>query len=262
MAFEEDQIKWDAVDIRKRQGIGFGGVPDIFDLILREKNCYWIRYPFGKNTLCGCAILFDETPVIVTNSSEIRAREYFTAAHELGHVRYDLPSETSGVIIDNDIHDERAKGESERRANRFAVYLLLPEEDVSVFIKRSLRKSGKDLTAWDVIRTQITFKASYDAVLYRLKELHIINETKRLELKEKQTLLTSEKLFTTLGEDIHLIQPFDQIQVPPQFLQWVRENYELNRVPYEGVKRAFDLIGIDADPLRRALVVSPEEASH
>lgn len=259
MAFNESQIEWDARDIRKRQGIE-GSIPDIFNLILNE-NYYWMRYPFGRNTLCGCAILFEDTPVIVTNSSEIRAREYFTAAHELAHVRYDLQSDISGVIVDNEIQNEPGKDDSEKRANSFAANLLLPKEDIFLFIRRSLRKSEKELTAWDIVRIQIAFKTSYDSILYRLKEVRAITEAKRLNLKETQTQFTSDKLFATLGEDPSLIQPFDQIQVPPQFLQWVRENYELERIPFEGLKRAFDLIKIDAEPLRRTIEVSSAEAS-
>jgi Zn-dependent peptidase ImmA (M78 family) len=259
VAFDERQTEWDARDIRKRQGIE-GSIPDIFNLILNE-NCYWIRHPFGKNTLCGCAILFENTPVIVTNSSEIRAREYFTAAHELAHVRYDLQSGISGVIVDKEIQIESVKGDSEKRANRFAANLLLPKEDIVLFIRRSLRKNGKELTAWDIVRIQIAFKASYDFILYRLKEVRAINEAKRLNLKEIQTQVTSDKLFATLGEDPNLIRPFDQIRVPPQFLQWARENYELNRIPYEGLKHAFDLIKIDAEPLRRTIEASSAEAS-
>lgn len=259
MAFNESQIEWDALDIRKRQGIE-GSIPDIFNLILNE-NCYWMRYPFGRNTLCGCAILFENTPVIVTNSSEIRAREYFTAAHEFAHVRYDLQSELSGVIVDNEIQNESVKGDTAKRANRFAASLLLPKEDIVLFIRRSLRKSEKELSAWDIVRIQIAFKTSYDAVLCRLEEVHAINKAKRLNLKEIQTQFTSDKLFAMLGEDPSLIQPFNQIQVPPQFLQWARENYELNRIPYEGLKYAFDLIKIDAEPLRRTIEASFAEAS-
>ena len=244
MVFNKIKVERKALMIRKSQGIEGFGVPDIFSLI-QSQGIYWIRYPLGPNTFCGCALLYQEEPVIVTNSSEILAREFFTAAHELAHVLYDLYQEETPFIVDTALEEGAIQDEREKRAYQFAAELLLPRTKVDEYLRKALRKSGKDLNAFDVVRIQTEFKVSYEAVLVRLHFLGYISKNQRERLKSEQDTRTSRALFSEIGVDDSLLRPWGQIGVSPQFLQWANDNYRAGLIPYESLKRAYALVGAE-----------------
>jgi len=244
MAFDRIEVEKKALEIRKSQGIEGFAVPNIFSLI---QGCgfYWIRYPFGPNTLCGCAYLYQGERVIVTNSSEILAREFFTAAHELAHALYDLHPEDSPLLVDITMNEEAVQSEREMRAYQFAADLLLPRIKVDEYLRQILRKKGKDLNVFDVVRIQVEFKVSYEAVLVRLHFLGHISKDQRERLKSQRDIYSSRLLFNVMGVDDSLLKPWNQISVSPQFLQWVNDNYQAGVIPYESLKQAYTLIGAE-----------------
>jgi len=244
MFFDRIAIEKKAQEIRKSQGIDGFGVPDIFSLI-QALGYYWVRYPFGQKTLCGCAYLYQGERVIVTNSFEILAREFFTAAHELGHAIYDLSYGGTSLLVDATLNDEETRNELEQRANQFAAELLLPRLKVDQFLRQVLQKKGKDLNAYDIVRIQVEFKVSYEAALNRLHSLLHISEEQREKLKIVRDMSSSRELFRAMGADDSLLDPWNQISVSPHFLQWVNDNYQAGLIPYESLKRAYTLIGAE-----------------
>jgi Zn-dependent peptidase ImmA (M78 family) len=112
---------------------------------------------------------FQDKAIITVSRQAIRSRQRFSAAHELGHWMWDRGKMVfscggggtgelgaSATLDDNQM---------EKRANRYAAELLLPES----FVRRSL--DGKRLT-FDVIETVASdYQTSFSATAIRLVEL-------------------------------------------------------------------------------------------
>ncbi|MCB1058130.1 MAG: ImmA/IrrE family metallo-endopeptidase [Acidobacteria bacterium] len=80
--------------------------------------------------LQGCAgriLGYEDRAIITVDSDCSRARQRFTAAHELGHWLRDRGSVSQFSCSQQDFVLSWGKEDPERRANRFAAELLLPE---------------------------------------------------------------------------------------------------------------------------------------
>ena len=239
-----------ALSIRHEQNIQSCGIKDIFELI-EQMEIDLIRYPFGKDIFCGFSAIFEGKKVIVTNSSEILARKIFTAAHELAHLLYDFDLNSEDIKVDIDLTSKR-EGIGEKRADFFAACFLIPEELLRQFIIFKLDKPEfSQLNGLDIVRIQVEFNVSYSAVIERLKEIKAINYEKAVFLYEEQTKYSSGKLFKMLNENEGLLKPADLIKVPARFFEFVISNYNNNFIPYASLSKAFQLIGIDASPLKK-----------
>jgi Zn-dependent peptidase ImmA (M78 family) len=244
-------IEKKALSIRHEQNIQSCGIEDIFEVI-EQMEIDLIRYPFGKEVLCGFSAIFEGKKVMVTNSSEILAREIFTAAHELAHLLYDLDLNSEDVKVDMDLTSNR-DGISEKRADLFAACFLMPEELLRRFIIYKLDKPDfSQLTGLDIVRIQVEFNLSYSAVIERLREIKAVHYEKAVFLYEEQKRYSSGKLFKMLNEDERLLKPADFVKIPAKFLEFVISNYNNNYIPYSSLNKALDLVGIDASPLKKA----------
>jgi Zn-dependent peptidase ImmA (M78 family) len=249
-------IEKKALSIRHEQNIQSCGIKDIFELI-EQMEIDLIRYPFGKDILCGFSAIFEGKKVMITNSSEILAREIFTAAHELAHLLYDFDLNSEDVKVDMDFTSNR-ESIPEKRADFFAACFLMPEELLRQFIIFKLDKPNFSLlTGLDIVRIQVEFNVSYSAVIERLKEIKAVNYEKAVFLYEEQTRYSSGKLFRMLNEDERLLKSVNLVKVPARFLEFVISNYNNNFVPYSSLDKALQLIDIDALPLKKE--DSPEE---
>ncbi len=243
------EIEKKALSIRHEHNIQSGGIKDIFELI-EKMEIDLIRYPFGKDILCGFSAIFEGKKVMVTNSSEILAREIFTAAHELAHLLYDFDLNNEDVKVDMDLTSNR-ESIPEKRADFFAACFLMPEELLRQFIVLQLEKRDFSLTGFDIVRIQVEFNVSYSAVIERLKEIKAINYEKAAFLYEEQKRYSSGQLFKMLNEDERFLKPANLVKVPARFLEFVISNYNNNFVPYSSLSKALQLIDIDASPLKK-----------
>jgi Zn-dependent peptidase ImmA (M78 family) len=230
--------------LEERKNIQTYGIKDIFSFVV-QKDIHLIRYPFGKDKILGFSTFFEGEKVIVSNSSEILSREIFTIAHELGHVIYDFQDELNDVKIDVDM-DENSEDISEARAFYFANCFLMPEEELRKFIKYELNKSYNELNALDIVRLQLEFQVSYAALVFRLCDLDFISLEHRIRLFDKRNEVTSRALFKKLDADERLLKASEEIEVPPSYLEYVTNNYENKKIPFASLKKALNLIGMDA----------------
>ena len=244
------EIEKKALSIRHEQNIQSCGIKDIFELI-EQMEIDLIRYPFGKDILCGFSAIYEGKKVMVTNSSEILAREIFTAAHELAHLLYDFDLNNEDVKVDLDLTPNR-ESISEKRADFFAACFLIPAELLRQFISFQLDKPDfSQLNGLDIVRIQVEFNVSYSAVIERLKEIKAINYEKAVFLYEEQKRYSSGQLFKMLNEDARLLKPANLVKVPARFLEFVISNYNNYYVPYSSLNKALQLINIDASPLKK-----------
>lgn len=257
LRIDKTEIEDRALKVRQEHNIQTYGVKDIFSLI-EQRKIYLIRYPFGKDILLGFSTMFEGKRIIISNSSEILSREIFTIAHELGHIIYDFEDSNQDLKVDLDISDIN-EDISESRAFHFANCFLMPEEQLTKFIKYELKKRQSELTALDIVRIQIEFNVSYNAAVKWLYEIGIISSSHKNELFNKKHETTSAALFRMIGEDDKLLLPSNIIKVPNQYYEYVISNYENNYIPFSSLQKALSLLGKDASELKKDESIPDED---
>lgn len=125
---------------------------------------------FDGPTPLGVSITDNCFPFILINARQSTSRGLFTLAHELGHVL----NRDGEIKIDYNL---RPSSEAEKSANAFAAMLLMPESRIKEIDKQHKR------TTEALAHMLISFGVSYEALIYRLHNLKMINEHGRDQLK-------------------------------------------------------------------------------
>ena len=125
---------------------------------------------FDGATPLGISITDHRFPFILINARQSTTRGLFTLAHELGHVL----NRDGEIEIDYDL---RPSTETEKSANAFAAMLLMPEHRIKEISKQHKK------TAESLAHMLITCGVSYEALIYRLHNLKMINAYGRDQLK-------------------------------------------------------------------------------
>jgi len=120
----------------------------------------------------GAAITDHEFPLILVNAAQPYNRALFTLAHELGHI---LADDGTALLVHRSLV---GTNDRERVANAFAAEFLLPEDEV----KGYLGDWGRD--AESLGKMMVTFSVSWESLVFRLHNLHIINAESRDHLLE------------------------------------------------------------------------------
>ena len=125
---------------------------------------------FDGPTPLGVSITDNCFPFILINARQSTSRGLFTLAHELGHVL----NRDGEIKIDYNL---RPSSEAEKSANAFAAMLLMPESRIKEINKQHKRTSEA------LAHMLISFGVSYEALIYRLHNLKMINAHGRDQLK-------------------------------------------------------------------------------
>lgn len=133
---------------------------DIFAIVngWKEKKITIVKYPMSSR-ISGMCTKENEDIIICINSTTSYGRQRFTLAHELYHVLYE--KDMRRVICDMSMSDD--KSESEKEADQFASYLLMPYD--------ALLEYEHDKAKWNlekIIDAQQFFQLSHQAMLHRL----------------------------------------------------------------------------------------------
>ena len=133
---------------------------DIFAIVngWKEKKITIVKYPMSSRISGMCTKEKDDI-IICINSTTSYGRQRFTLAHELYHVLYE--EEVQRVICDMSISDN--KSVSEKEADQFASYLLMPYD--------ALLEYEHDKEKWNlekIIDAEQFFQISHQAMLHRL----------------------------------------------------------------------------------------------
>lgn len=148
---------------------------DIFAIVngWKEKKITLVKYPMSK-TLSGMCTKEGNDIVIVINSTMSYGRQRFTLAHELYHVLYE--DGQNRVICSTDMS---TKDTSEKEADQFASYLLMPYD--------ALQQYALDVKEWDIqsiVEAEQFFQISHHAMLYRLTEDDMITRAEADTFRE------------------------------------------------------------------------------
>ncbi len=192
----------------------------------------------------GLSASSGDAKLIVLGTSAMPARQRFTAAHELGHL---LSGDDQGVHLDKDIYDRaQAKDPSEMRANAFASAFLMPAD----VLQAAVGISG--LAAESFAALACDLRVTPLALAIRLQQLRLIDagtcdRFRRLTAAKAASIADRSEEFAQRVADASTARP-------PGLL--VRDAYQAYESGATTIRPYANLLGIDADELRRALETS------
>lgn len=171
---------------------------DIFAIVngWKDKKITIVKYPLSPR-ISGMCTKENEDIVICINSTTSYGRQRFTLAHELYHVLYE--ENMQRVICDMNMNGD--KSESEKEANQFASYLLMPYD--------ALLEYELDKGKWDiekVIDAEQFFQVSHQAMIHRLVSDGLISS----DIANDYKAITVSTLAAKLGYDKELYFPTEK----------------------------------------------------
>lgn len=155
-----DDAKAVACRLREEWNLGEDGIAKLIPL-LEEHHVRVIEIE-GEEKFDGLSGMAGAMPIVIVKKSDKTERKRFTALHELGHLVLNIP---------DDIEDKYR----EKLCNQFANEVLLPE---SVVRKRLGDSGNKVLSMQELIELQKQFGISIDAIVYKLHEMGVLNDSR------------------------------------------------------------------------------------
>ncbi len=166
--------------LRGEWQLGDGPVKDIF-LLLDEHGIETVRWPM-ESQVSGCLANVPEIGTLIfINTNRTRGHQVFTAAHELFHYRDD----PAKPFRWEDLKASGRKPDVEKSADAFAADFLMPFTGIRAVLDE-MEISSKTLGVDDVIRLQMRFGVSYEAMVYRLRDMSQISDRHRGRLLNEE----------------------------------------------------------------------------
>lgn len=165
---------------RNRLGLGDGPLGDIGALLetdvglkvfsFRMKNSYISGMFYFSEHLGGC---------IALNGKQPYARLRWSVCHEYGHFL------TDRYRAEISVFQSRGRiAQSERLANAFARFFLMPETGLKRRFERLRREKGAPITPAEILRLSDLYGVSFQAMTNRLEELGLIRRGAWEELQQ------------------------------------------------------------------------------
>lgn len=173
------QAEFLAESLRRDLLLGDDPITNILDIYSRL-GLQVIQMPLGEK-ISGFIIFSNKAgPFVFINSKENPERRNFSMAHELCHFLADFsPSNPSGESPSKTFEpfeNKYDKDYREIRANNFAAALLMPSVGLNSYIVDMLGRNARTINKLDIVRIHYHYRASVQAVLYRLKNLDLITK--------------------------------------------------------------------------------------
>jgi len=189
---------------RKRLGLGENPVHRLQDLL--SSAGAWVASVNLPKEISGM-FLHEHSlgPVILINNTHPRVRRRFSYAHEYGHALIDRKQDATAMVSTQANSTER----TEKRANAFAASFLMPQNGVRTYLS-SIDKGGptrhvhavygiagseqseersapgsQKIIYQDVALLARYFGVSYQAAVYRLRDLNLIGASELHSLLEQ-----------------------------------------------------------------------------
>ena len=226
---EDTRLKW----ARK-------GYNDIFAIL---NNCaLLIRKPLDSE-ISGFSTFFEEHFVVVLNTNKTLGHERFTGGHELYHLTYN-----QDVLRRDRLLCEDEDNAEEKKAQGFAAEFLMPEDGVKESFFKLVGEDIKSdkVDARHIIRLQHVFQVSYTAMLNRLIQLQLCLDKKYDFLRDyaaPERAAELQELTKKEGKDINLIIPSKVTFISDEYLQFVRDNFEKQKISYGKLSEVLEYVG-------------------
>lgn len=163
----------------------------VLEQVLRTKILFVELASFGS---AASTVHPQYGPAIVVNSEEAPWRINFTIAHELFHILTWDTYHPEELTVDDGLANDL-----ERKANRFASTLLLPENEVRNELTNRIVNQKLDYA--DVIDVARDFGVSTQALLYRLGNIRIIPWEKADEAAKNEEISALDRRIRKDGKN-------------------------------------------------------------
>ncbi|MDA3940737.1 MAG: ImmA/IrrE family metallo-endopeptidase [Spirochaetia bacterium] len=200
-----------AWEFRNKNGIGINDPLD-FPGILSKLNILTVFKPL-KSEISGMAGDIRSLKFMLINSNHTIGRQNFTIAHELFHLFYD------DTFTDSIIDFETGKNSTEKSADLFASFLLLPEGLIEIIPEAELSKNK--ITIPSIVKIEQYYRCSRQALLIRLKGLNLID--KKYMEKLGIDVINQVKI---LGYDTSLYQSGNNNRVIGSYALYAKKLYD------------------------------------
>ena len=230
-----------ATEERRRLNLGDEPIRDIF-LLLETQGVRVVRINMENTSVDGAFIYSrDKGAFMLINSSQSKGRQILTAAHEYCHYLKDREKGYPVCQIITGGIEEHNKP-IERIANLFAANFLMPETTVS---KLAGLYAKTRLEAEEVVYLKRYFGVSYQAMLYRLKDLRFIRRPKLQELLKTDPATVEIALFGFTEESMK-----DPERLPERYCKLAVQAYTQGKISFE---KLAELLKVDSFELKERL---------
>lgn len=270
--------RWDAIqqgqrvasEERQRLGLGMSPINDLVEVF--ESQGVRTGMVSLPDNISGLTLWDNRTGIfVVINRDHSALRRRFSLAHEYAHVLIDR--DRSGAI-------SRAENRSELlevRANAFAAELMMPAEGVAQFIQ-AMGKGGasraqmtvfdetdvvqveqrsapgsQDIQLYDVTLLAHHFGVSRISVLYRLKNLRLLDERELQDLKAREDSGAGKAMADFLATDIAINAPDSRDEFRRRFLGLALEANRREEITQSKFNELASMVGVQRQDVRRAL---------
>jgi Zn-dependent peptidase ImmA (M78 family) len=211
--------------------------PIRFSSLLLRLNILAIFKPLS-DTFSGISFKTGENKFMLINSSHPLGRQNFTICHELYHLYI---QEDFTVHACNTGQFNR-KDRTEYDADRFASYLLMPEEGLLELIPDKELVRRNSITLPTILKIEQYYGCSRTALLYRLVNLDLIEADKYESFKAD---IAKEARY--YGYDTSLYQPGNRGLVIGDYGTIAKELYENEKISESHYVALMQDIGVDMD---------------
>lgn len=210
---------------RKKLELDNAPIKDIFNL-LEGQGIFVVKMPIKCEELSG-AFYYDKRVKkarILVNSNRSQGHQNFTAAHEFYHFLSDKEQEP--IIIDIYM---REKSEKEIKADCFAANFLMPKKGIKYYLEEVLEiKDSKIRHDEDLVKLKNEFGVSWQALLYRLKDLgYIFNKPCNEKIKEIRNL---NFLSEQMGFEAEIPNENGKLKLPSEYYRLAFSAYFKDKI--------------------------------
>lgn len=202
-----------ALKIREQYRVDLNSPIDLFSLVNTDPEITLILYPFNDEI---SGICIKSASLIAVNSRSTLGRQSFSIAHELYHYFFDGEKTFVSYFGDN-----FNTGKTEKEANLFASYLLMPDSGFSSLCQRLTGNELHKIDLFGILEIEQYYRISRNAVLIRLVTdgYLTLDETEQY----KTDILRNAK---KLGYEVSLYLP-SKIEEPKTYGAYIKKALEL-----------------------------------
>lgn len=157
---------------RNRLGLGDGPIGDLWGILETDVGLRIFAMPMRSSRIAGMFLFTEEYGgCIAVNANHPEERRRWTVAHEYAHFLTERHKPDISVLS-----AYRRVPESERMADAFARFFLMPEAGLVRRVLAMRRAKDKEITTADVLALAHLYKVSFQAMIWRLEELRLARE--------------------------------------------------------------------------------------
>jgi Zn-dependent peptidase ImmA (M78 family)/transcriptional regulator with XRE-family HTH domain len=155
---------------RNRLGLGDGPIGDLWGLLETDVGLRVFAIPMRDGCIAGMFLYTEEYGgCVVVNANHPEERRRLSAVHEYAHFLTERHKAEITIL-----NASKRVPESERFANAFARFFLMPSAGLQRRFEAIRRTKNKPITPADVLALSHLYRVSFQAMTWRLEELKLL----------------------------------------------------------------------------------------